>query len=304
MSVAGSPPDRPPRGRALDLVGHCASRAGLCCVALPFARSADFPVDKAGGDPCDNLQSDFSCTIHDRLPEAGFRGCTVFDCFGAGQQVTQVTFAGEDWRSNPGTAGPMFAAFAVMRQLHEMLFHLTEALRWSEVSTVHDELATARTEIIDLSDTDVDALRSLDVGALRGRVGTLLGRASGLVRASDEIGTGQPGARRRRRVRGVGASRLARGADFVGVDLRTVDLVGADLRGACLIAADLRDADLSRVDLLGADLRDADLRGADLVRSLFLTQPQVNAAKGDATTRIPPSLTRPRGWSASTTQYR
>lgn len=124
-----------------DLVGDCARCAGLSCVTLPFARSADFPVDKAAGDPCDNLKSDFSCTIHDRLPEAGFRGCTVFDCFGAGQQVTQVT---------------------------EMLFHLTEALRWPEVSTVHDELATARTEIIGLSDSDVDALRSLDVGALRG----------------------------------------------------------------------------------------------------------------------------------------
>jgi uncharacterized protein YjbI with pentapeptide repeats len=267
-------------------------------VALPFARSADFPVDKAGGDPCHNLQRDFRCGIHERLSESGFRGCTVFDCFGAGQQVSQVTFAGQDWRSSSrGTAGPMFAVFAVMRQLHEMLYYLAEALGWLAVAPVHGELAAARDEIVGLTHADAARLRALDLPELRSRVGELLSRASELVRAQDSRVGKRPRSRGRVGSRRGKAPRLERGADLIGVDLRTADLVGADLRGACLIAADLRGTDLSRVDLRGADLRDADLRGADLSRGLFVTQPQVNAARGDAWTTIPSSLARPESWT-------
>jgi len=288
-----------PEPTSLSLVADCANCAGLCCVALPFATSADFPVDKAGGEPCHNLQPEFRCGIHDRLAESGFRGCTVFDCFGAGQQVSQVTFAGRDWRSTPGTAGPMFAVFAVMRQLHEMLFYLTEALRWHAAAPVRGELAAARDEIVGLAQADAAELRALDVPELRSRVGELLSRTSELLRAQDSRVGKRPLSRRRQGSRRGKAPRLQRGADLIGVDLRTADLVGADLRGALLLAADLRGTDLSRADLLGADLRDADLRGADLSRGLFITQPQVNAARGDARTSIPSSLTRPGSWAPS-----
>jgi uncharacterized protein YjbI with pentapeptide repeats len=87
------------------------------------------------------------------------------------------------------------------------------------------------------------------------------------------------------------------GADLVGARLRGADLRGASLRGALLIGADLTGADLRLADLRGADLRAAALDGADLADSLFLTQPQLAAAGGDASTRIPPSLDRPAHWS-------
>src|SRR5207245_11114112 len=90
-----------------------------------------------------------------------------------------------------------------------------------------------------------------------------------------------------------------RGADLIGKDLRGTDLRGANLRGAYLIGADLRGADLRGADLIGADLRGADLRGADLTGSLFLTQSQLDAANGDADTRLPPRLTHPAQWSPS-----
>jgi uncharacterized protein YjbI with pentapeptide repeats len=51
-------------------------------------------------------------------------------------------------------------------------------------------------------------------------------------------------------------------------------------------------------DLIGADLRDADLSAADLSDSLFLIQSQLDAAKGDTRTKLPPSLTRPAHWAA------
>ncbi len=85
-----------------ELRGDCANCFGLCCVAPPFAASADFAINKDAGQPCPNLQPDFRCGIHARLRERGFRGCVVFDCFGAGQKDSPLTFSGQDWATGPG----------------------------------------------------------------------------------------------------------------------------------------------------------------------------------------------------------
>jgi uncharacterized protein YjbI with pentapeptide repeats len=85
-------------------------------------------------------------------------------------------------------------------------------------------------------------------------------------------------------------------ADLVGRDLRSICLCGADLRGDEVGAADLRRGDLAGVDLLGADLRDARLEGADLSNALFLTQLQIDAARGDGATVLPTALKRPQHW--------
>jgi uncharacterized protein YjbI with pentapeptide repeats len=268
------------------LRADCSRCAGLCCVAPAFATSADFAVDKPAATPCPNLQDDFRCGIHAQLRERGFPGCTVFDCFGAGQQLTQTTFGGRSWREAPELAASQFAVFPVMRQLHEMLWYLTEAEMLTGEGTLPGAEAllpgvrAARVRTEELTAAGADELRALDVGAHRQEVGELLGRVSELVRAT---------------VPGCGRDR--RGADLMGKDLRRAKLRGASLRGAYLIGADLRGADLRDTDLLGADLRAADLHGADMETCLFLTQPQLEAARGDAATQIPPSLRRPSHWT-------
>ncbi|MDT8912779.1 pentapeptide repeat-containing protein [Amycolatopsis sp. PS_44_ISF1] len=261
------------------LKADCASCFGLCCVALTFTRSADFAIDKAAGDPCPNLQPDFGCGIHDRLRPRGFPGCSVYDCFGAGQRISQVTFGGRSWRDEPATARPMFAALPVMRQLHELLAYLTEARGLEAAGELHGDLEAAFEETDRLAASDPGELLQVDVGEQRGRVNALLLRTSELARAA------VPGKKKDRR-----------GADLIGAKLKDADLRGANLRGAYLIAADLRDADLRLADLIGADLRDADLRGTDLTGSLFLTQSQVNAARGDAATKLPSGRSRPSHW--------
>src|SRR5205823_14753122 len=114
--------------RRTALRADCSRCVGLCCVAPAFAASADFAIDKRAGQPCPDLHADFRCGIHDRLRQGGFPGCAAYDCFGAGQHVTEVTFGGRDWRRTPGIAERMFAVFGVVRQLHELLWYLTEAL--------------------------------------------------------------------------------------------------------------------------------------------------------------------------------
>ena len=82
----------------------------------------------------------------------------------------------------------------------------------------------------------------------------------------------------------------------MGANLRKKDLRGINLSGAFLIAANLRGVDLSFTDLIGSDLRDVDLSEANLSNSIFITQAQINSAKGDANTRLPKSITRRRHW--------
>ena len=250
-----------------DLRADCGSCFGLCCVALTFSRSADFAIDKPAGEACPNLAADFRCGIHSELRSKGFPGCTVYDCFGAGQVISQ----------RMGKPGPeMFAALPILRQLHELLWYLTEAL---EYKAFEPELQAAIDRVESVSRTA--DLTTVDVMAERAAVNELLLKTSRLVRGKQS------------------KKKERRGADLVGARLRGTDLAKANLRGAYLIAADLRDADLRQADLIGADLRDADLRGADLRGALFLTQSQINAARGDHATKLPDAVTRPPHWSAS-----
>jgi uncharacterized protein YjbI with pentapeptide repeats len=260
---------------AAALRADCSKCFGLCCVAPAFSAGPDFAIDKAHGEPCPNLGADFRCTIHTRLRESGFRGCVVYDCFGAGQQLAQNTYGGVSWREAPETTAEMFDAFAVMRVLHELLYYLDEARRHPRATALAGELDDALAATLALTALPAVELLALDAEAHRGEVGALLRQASETIR-----GDGAPHP----------------GHDLIGADLRRSDLRRADLRGAYLIAADLREADLRGADLTGADLRDARLHGADLREALFLTQSQLQAASGDEATSLPAGLERPTHW--------
>jgi hypothetical protein len=255
-----------------ELRADCGSCFGLCCVALTFAQSADFAIDKPAGEPCPNLRQDFRCGIHQKLRPEGFNGCTVYDCFGAGQKISAQ--AGTSWREQPGQE--MFAALPIMRQLHELLWYLYDAQQRPETAPIRAELEQTLKHVEALT---AQPVLEVDLGNERAQVNELLITTSKLVRGKQN------------------KKKERRGADLVGAKLRKADLSRVNLRGAYLIAADLAGADLRKADLIGADLRDSDLRGADLTDALFVTQSQVNAAQGDSSTRIPSSLLRPAHWS-------
>lgn len=259
---------------------HC---FGLCCVALPFAKSADFALDKDGGTPCKNLQSDYRCSIHSNLRNQGFKGCTVFECFGAGQKVSQYTYKGIDWRENPHIAKEMFDVFPLMQQLHEMLLYLNEALGKEEAFPIYEQLQQSLEETERLTHLSPAELLKLDIPSHRAVVNKLLLQTSEFVRAKvkqDKTKSNKP----------------KKGIGLIGANLSGKDLKGSNFRGALLIAANLRNSDVRMSDFIGADLRDADISGANLQDSLFLTQAQVNAAKGDQHTKLPASLNSPQHW--------
>ncbi len=260
------------------LRADCGRCVGLCCVALPFGRSASFAFDKGAGEPCRHLDARDGCAIHARLRDAGMAGCTVFDCFGAGQQVVQVTFGGRSWRDDPALGEQMYAVFAVLRQVHEMLELLGQAAVLPDQGPGAASATRGRLveQLAALSGAPAEQVLAADVDRLRAGVGEVLRAASA-------------------RHRGDGGLQRA-GADLLGADLRALDLRWADLRGALLVAARLDGCDLTGADLLGADLRDAVLDGADLSGAILLTGPQVAAARGDGATRLPAGLARPAHW--------
>lgn len=262
-----------------SLHADCSRCAALCCVAPAFSRSADFAINKPAGQACPNLGGDFGCTIHQELRDQGFPGCAVFDCFGAGQEVVQGVFAGREWRIEPDLATSMFAVFAVMRQLKELLWYLAESLEKLPPGPLRDEVKRTQEETRGLVDSATPGLEDLDVTARRAEAGLLLSRVSEALRA---------GVARR------GQDRI--GSDLIGSRLTRMNLRGASLRGSYLVGADLRGVDLEGADLLSTDLRGSDLRGTRMADSLFLTQPQVDAARGDSTTQLPAVLKRPSHW--------
>lgn len=266
----------------------CKKCFGLCCVALYFSASEGFPNNKAAGKACINLQSDFKCSVHTNLRNKGLKGCTAYDCFGAGQKIAQITYGGHDWWQNPENAEQMFETFLIMRQLHEMMWYLTQAFILQEHREIKEEISSLLDNTERLTLLDAETLLELDVEVHRSKVNRLLKYTSEMIRS--KAGNGKSSHIRNGNI-------SFRPFDYFGADLRKINLRGADLRGACLIAANLRGVDLSGADLIGADLRDADISGANLANCIFLTQAQLNTAKGDSHTKLPVMLLRPTYWT-------
>lgn len=278
-----------------EFASDCARCAGLCCTALPFARSREFAADKPAGLACTHLETGprtgFACRIHDRLRVTGWVGCTVFECFGAGQRVTSGIFGGRPWTQEGVDAAAQFATFEVMRVVQEIRYYCRTLVPHEFDGELRTDLARLESEAAAMAGGHVE-LTHAGAQELRGRAAAIFRDASALLRQGRSSSTTSHGTRRHRRV--------APGADLVGADLREADLSGCDLRGTLLIGADLGGARLDLTDVLGADVRDADVRGADLRTALFLTQAQVNAARGDDSTTLPAHVGRPGHWQSTT----
>ncbi|WP_250673568.1 pentapeptide repeat-containing protein (plasmid) [Paraclostridium ghonii] len=266
---------------------NCEKCFGLCCIALYFSKTEGFPNDKVAGKPCINLQSDFNCSVHSNLREKGLTGCTAYDCFGAGQNVSQVTFNGDDWINTPKLSNEMFDSFLIIRQLNEMLWYLSDASTFISDNNLKNELNLMILETTNLTNLDSSSLKNIDIENHRKRVNSLLRPVYDIVK--DKVSSEKKSNSKNKKA-------LKSGYDFIGSNLINTNLIGANFAGSLLIASNMRNSNLKGANLIGADLRDADIRGANLKDSLFLTQAQINTAKGNSNTQLPTSLVRPSYW--------
>ncbi|CZQ93614.1 Hypothetical protein Tpal_1658 [Trichococcus palustris] len=256
----------------------CSNCFALCCVALQFQKSQDFPFSKKEGVPCKNLRTDFGCAIHNQLKANGFNGCTTYECFGAGQFISVELFNGRDWQTDPVSRKQMFQLLPVVRNIHEIIYHL----RSSMAITKNKDTDKACEELIkDLEKIKKDPpaiLAGFDIMPYRIISSRIFMEVSAAYRDNKAKYDFEPY------------------GDWSGQNHASRDFSYQNFRGFLFIEMDLKDANLQFCDFLGTDMRNADISGADLRNSIFLTQSQINAAKGNAYTRIPDGLNVPAHW--------
>jgi hypothetical protein len=138
MSDANSPAADTEVRLPAELRADCTRCMGLCCVVPAFYSFQGFGFDKPAHTPCRNLTPGNRCTIHSDLVGHGFPGCADFDCYGAGQRVSQDLFAGVSWRtSGPLVTERIFSAYSACVSIHRLMGVLVMA----EASVPADRLA-------------------------------------------------------------------------------------------------------------------------------------------------------------------
>lgn len=164
-----------------SLKADCSKCAALCCIALPFDKSDKFAFDKPGGAACKHLLAGHACSIHNRLVQQGFSGCTAYECHGAGQRVVQDVFGGRSWQDDASLVEPMSDAFFAMRQIHDLLY-LLSAARQLPLEPAHKARCAALEARLDPQEGwNRESLASFQIDAARADVSIFLRSLQGLV---------------------------------------------------------------------------------------------------------------------------
>jgi hypothetical protein len=159
-----------------SLKADCARCAGLCCVVHPFAAVQGFGFDKPARAPCRHLTSEDQCSIHSELQLRGFPGCVAFDCYGAGQRVTQEVLQGVSWRVSRESAARVFVAYETFLVLHRLMATLVLAEARIALA-VAESLRRKRMELDDLARTLAARSGAIELAALEREVFKLIREA-------------------------------------------------------------------------------------------------------------------------------
>ena len=256
----------------------CSKCSGLCCTALLFMKMDGFPENKKEGKPCSKLQNNYRCKIHNELEKQNMKGCLGYDCFGAGQYVTQCIYKGETWQTLKEKAKEIFDVFIIIFQLYQIRYFLEESKTiiparelWSDIEKlINENEAICNSNSQNILDTDIDSYRN--------KVNIILKQVCASVmncfKNIDNNGL----------------------HDYMGKNFKKRDMSGLDLSMKLLIAANFDSCTFDGTVFLGADIRDANFSYADLSEAVFLTQGQVNSAKGNRNTKLPKNLNYPVTW--------
>lgn len=262
----------------------CEKCCGLCCVALYFTKSDGFPEDKEAGTPCKYLRDDYNCKIYSKLSKQGMKGCMAYDCFGAGQFVTSHLNSLPDWYNiSSKEAAEIFDTYLVVLRVHQTLWYLTQCSILQLPRSEKEQAKSLINEGCSLIEKPSAILSVLDLDA------------QPFYEKSNEYlkhicVTYQTYNRNISEIKN---------KNFMGKNMQRKNLKKLDFSMSLLIAANLTQANLSGTNFLGADMRDTNICGTDLSQSLFLTQIQINTAKGNKDSILPPYLHKPKTWGCN-----
>lgn len=261
-----------------ELSIDCEKCSGLCCTALFFSKMDGFPQDKKAGISCMNLETNFRCSIHASLLKKNMKGCLAYDCFGAGQKVTQNIFGGESWREVPKKSEEIFKVFLVVYQFHQILWYLLDAYAVANAEELKKEINELILENTSITKGTPQEILNFDLEDYRSRVNAVLKKSIENLK------------------RQWGSGKIKNKGNLFGKSFKGKNLDGEDFSMCMLIATNLEGCSLNGANFLGADMRDTNLKNADLSGSIFLTQGQINSARGNSSTRLPAKLVVPASW--------
>lgn len=256
----------------------CGKCSGLCCTALFFSKIDGFPENKVSGKPCTKLDKDYKCKIHDKLEKLNMKGCIGYDCFGAGQYVTQHIYSGETWQNSSKKSNEIFEVFTAVFQLYQIRYFLEYATIIISDKVLIKNLESLINENENICRLDPKAILDFDINEYRNRANVYLKSISSSI------------------VDSFGNNKNNKIMDFIGKDFKKKNMSGYDLSMKLLIAANFDSCIFEKTIFLGSDTRDTDFNNADLSEAIFLTQGQVNLAKGNLKTKLPMHLDYPTTW--------
>lgn len=256
------------------LKSACDKCSGLCCVCLYFSKIGGFPEDKKAGKPCRFLTKDYRCQVHEQLEKLSFKGCIGYDCFGAGQHVVQVLYHGQTYHDRPKQANEIFDVFNIVFKLFQIRYFLIEALSLNDLQKNKETIIRLIIENKNICNYDPQTLLSFDLKEYQKRINPLLKQVC--KQQSNNVDT--------------------YALNFLAKNFQNKDMSRLDLSMKLLITANFKGCNFAGTIFLGADTRDADFSNADLENARFLTQGQINVAKGNRFTKLPAHLEYPVTW--------
>ncbi|MGL5615254.1 MAG: pentapeptide repeat-containing protein [Sarcina sp.] len=255
----------------------CFKCSGLCCTALFFSKIDGFPENKVAGKPCSSLKNDYSCSIHKDLEKRNMKGCMGYDCFGAGQFVTEKVYKGESWRTLKNKSEEFFNTFTIAFQFYQVSYYLEEARIIAVAKEFHEDIDKLIKENEFFYDSNPEDIIAFDIEKYREKANVILKRVSKSV------------------VENFKNNNKAINS-FFGKSFKNKNMNGLDLSMQLLIAANFEGCTFKGTIFLGADTRDCNFSNADLSEGVFLTQGQINSAKGNRNTKLPKHLDYPVSW--------
>ena len=136
-----------------------------------------FGFDKPPHAACRHLTLENRCEIHATLADSGFPGCVSFDCYGAGQRVTQE-LNGMSWRTSDESAvQTLFSTYSACVPLHRLMAMI--ALAEATAPPPFDaQLRSKRAQLDELCRSEEAKRGTLDLKTLRNDVFELVRSAT------------------------------------------------------------------------------------------------------------------------------
>lgn len=255
----------------------CFKCSGLCCTALFFSKIDGFPENKGAGKPCSKLKEDYSCSIHKELEKKNMKGCIGYDCFGAGQFVTEKVYKGESWKTLKNKSEEIFNTFTIAFQFYQVSYYLEEARTIAVAKEFHKDISKLIEENENFYDFKAKEIITFDIEKYREKANIILKKVSKSILENLKNNNKPINS-------------------FFGKSFKNKNISGLDLSMQLLIAANFDGCNFKGTIFLGADTRDCNFSNADLVEAIFLTQGQINSAKGNRNTKLPEHLDYPISW--------